>query len=163
MIKITLLIFYILLTSCSGGSDLDKIIVVHYVDQDSSTEITLKKKKIINGKNFYFGTMGSRLLSNSRPREIIMVYNDKESNIYNDAILYDAKFWTRSRWNRDGTRVNSIYVVFDDDIASGDGISFFTKEVSKDISEICEIEKSKVCDKFNGAKVGSYKNLRTLY
>ena len=70
----------------------------------------------------YYGILTAQLALGSpseailllKPRDIIVKYKDKKSQIYLDSIADIGDFWSLPNWNASGFRQDKIYIVFDD-------------------------------------------------
>ena len=98
-------------------------------------ELISKKKlrPLYKEEYFYYGTMKSQLLSDKKPKEILLLYKNEKSKIYNDhPFVYDISFWDRFKWDIKGSREDKIYVAFEDPNIDWNEI----KMIEKDPGEI---------------------------
>ena len=158
-ILIICLIFFCF--SCENRLPLITPVILSHFSDNMRTKIELVETRRIpksNNKNdwsyFYYGTFSSSLNPNKSPREIKILYHNKESQIFLDSIG-DFNFWEKGWWNSDGFRENKAYFVLDEENIDWNKVKLIESDIVKPMThdEICKMLKEnssqnykKLCD-----------------
>lgn len=110
-----------------------------YSNKNIVTNIELESRDI-DYKSYYCGKMTSRLLSDENPKELRLIYDNKEFTIHADTIVDVVNFWGRSNWNNKGFRQEKICISFEGlENIDWSLVKFTEYEIKKSITieEVC--------------------------
>jgi hypothetical protein len=150
MIKNILIISLLLFLSCSCNlrRSMTEPAILSYKSSNIEADFVFKDRAKIKKESwekgdyryFYYGTMTSKLTSMKKLKQLLLVYNGEESEVYMDTIA-SVNFWNESWWDKTGSRQNEIYVSFDEPNVDWSVVKISEKEVPKkaSIEKVCKL------------------------